>query len=171
MSVGDTKTWHFTASGLPNLADLDKAIALKLEYWKIVTGVDIPYCAGYNVKGDTIYIDKDVPEFWEWKGRRLEIWRGSLFQHESSEKVDMMFYADERYPGAHTMATYWENAYVAANGFDQDAYENEFWAPIIAKVAARKHYDRVPHDLDLTPYHEEGDGKLLKRCTFVDVSK
>lgn len=166
MSIGDS-SFHFSPSGLPDAKDFQLALELTLKQWKIVTGVTIAFCAGYNEAADTVYIDEAVPEFWEYNGRRLDIWRGSLFIHEHTEADILQKYGQSHYQWAHTVATYLENAYVQSKGIDVNAYENEFWAPIIKAVGARKSYPRTPRDLDLAPYIDSGDESLVKRMTFV----
>lgn len=169
MSIGDPHAFHFTPEGLPDAADLAKSVDLMLKDWRIVTGVDVPYCMGYSEDGTTIYVDRDVPEFYIEPGQQpLAVWRGSGFVHESFEKTILEKYGNEHYQGAHTFATYWENAYVRSRGLDPDKYE-AWWKPIIAKIGARKSYPRVPADLDLTPYHDSGDAKLIERMNFVEV--
>lgn len=173
MSIGDG-TFHFSASGFPDAKDLQEATRIRLAAWHIVTGVDIPYCAGYSQypRKRIVYIDKDVPQFWtDARGEKLDVWHGSLFWHESIECDMLNSYPDEHYAGAHTVATYVENMYVQALGFDPHAYENEFWAPLIKKIAARKRYERVPMDLDLRPYYQSDDEKLLSRMSFKPVEK
>ena len=167
MSKGDLHTFHFSPSGLPDLADLEKSRALMRADWKIVTDVDIPYCAGNDVDGTTVYIDKDVPEFAEIAGRRVNIW-DHVFDHEAQEKTILLRYGNEHYAGAHTMATYWEDACVRAEGLSPKAYE-QWWAPIIRKIGSRKVYERVPADLDLTPYEDSHDDLLIQRMRFVKV--
>jgi hypothetical protein len=166
MSVGD-RHFTFSPSGLPNAADLDRAIQIKLKQWTVVTGCQIPYAAGYSTDGTKIYVDELVPEFWEDNGRRIKIWHGSLFEHESSEKDELDKYGDEHYDGAHTFGTFREWTYVRANGGNVDRY-NAWWEPILKRCAARDRFV-VPADLDLTPYHDDEtavDRKLLSRMTF-----
>ena len=169
MSQGD-KTFHFSPSGLPDAADYQLAVDLWLKDWKIVTGVDIPYCCGYSVDGKTIYMDREVPEFADLNGRKLPIWRGGGFVHEATEKTMLLRYTNEHYQGAHTIATLAEHAYVQSKGARVDDYDG-WWAPIIAKIGKRKSYPNVPADLDLAPYEDSDDQKILARMTFADVGK
>src|SRR5574337_93178 len=116
MSIGDG-AFHFSASGFPDAKDLQEATRIRLAAWHIVTGVDVPYCAGYSQypRKRIVYIDKDVPQFWtDARGKKLDVWHGSLFWHESIECDLLNSYPDEHYAGAHTVATYVENMYVQA---------------------------------------------------------
>lgn len=169
MSVGHATGYVFTSTGVPNVADLDKAIAEQLKHWRIVTGVTLAYCAGYDVEGKTVFIDEMVPEFWESNGRKIPIWRGALFTHETTEKDYMLRYGEDQYDAAHSRATYLEEAYVRANGGNVAAYEEEFWAPIIEKCAKRKVFERVPKTLDLAPYHDSSEDDLIKKFRWVDL--
>ena len=116
MSIGDG-AFHFSASGFPDAKDLQEATRIRLAAWHIVTGVDVPYCAGYSQypRKRIVYIDKDVPQFWtDARGKQLDVWHGPLFWHESIECDLLNAYPDEHYAGAHTIATYVENMYVQA---------------------------------------------------------
>lgn len=168
MSVGDQR-WHLNADGLPSREDYIHAIDLMRAEWIIVTGVDIPYCAGYSENGATIYIDRDVPEWATIDGVRINIWQYPLFVHESEEKILLARYShDEKYMGCHTLATMAEHACVRVFGVDPAEYD-AWWASIIEKIGARKAYKRVPADLDLTPYYDENDQTTLDRMTFVKL--
>jgi hypothetical protein len=172
MSIGD-HGFHLSATGMPDAADWIRATDLRLKEWRIVTGVDVPYCAGYsqNVNRRIVYIDRDVPQFWtDRRGEKLDVWHGPLFWHESIECDLLNKYPDEHYQGAHTIATYVENTDVKLRGFDPQEYENEFWVPLIKKIGARKLYEHVPIDLDLRPYYDSGDQKLLQRMKFKRVA-
>ena len=168
MSKGDDQ-FHFSPSGLPDAKDLAISSQRMRDDWKLVTGVDIGYCAGYNTDGTVVYIDRDVPEFADIKGRKVNIWQ-AVMNHEMLEKTILLRYGNEHYAGAHTIATFWENTCVKTLGIDPNAYE-DWWKAIIAKVAARKSYPNTPNDLDLTPYEDEKDTKTLDRMTFVKVGK
>ena len=169
MSVGDT-SFHFSPSGLPDAADLEDATKLRLKEWKIVRGVTLPYCAGYSNKSRIMYVDEAVPETWtDTTGRVLKVVEGSLFWHESLEWDLMQGYPDEHYAGAHTCATYIENAYVMSKGINANEYEKNLWGPIIAACAKRASYPRVPRDLDLRPYLQSDDAKLIDKMVFVSV--
>lgn len=168
MSVGDTR-FSFSPSGRPNKDDLNESRKLMRADFKLVTGVDVPYCAGYNEAGDTIYIDKDVPETAVISGRTLSIWE-HVMDHEMIEKAMLEKFGNEKYQGAHTVAEFWEDLCVRSNGYDPNAYE-EWWNGIIATIAARPEYKRVPADLDLTPYRDEQDTKTLDKMTFFYTQK
>jgi hypothetical protein len=120
---------------------------------------------GYSEDGKTVYFDRALPRYANINGRTVDIWQ-HVADHEMLEKTILMRYGNEHYQGAHTIATYWENACVKAEGVDADAYEKWF-APVIESVGKRERYEEVPADLDLTPYYDSGDEKLIERMTFV----
>lgn len=168
MSVGDVK-FHLNADGLPDKAGYLAAIDLMRGEFEIVTGVDIPYCAGYSEDGKRIYIDRDVPQYAELSGRRIDVHAYPLFIHEANESIYLARYShDERYQGCHTLATMDEHACVRVFGVDPVEYD-AWWKPIIEKIGGRKAYKRVPADLDLSPYIDEDDEATLKRMTFVTI--
>lgn len=169
MSVGDD-SFHFDSEGLPNVADLDLATQLRLKEWKIVRGCTIPYCAGWDEEKRIIYVDEEVPDTWTDGGRVLKIVEGGLFWHESLESDTCRGYPDEHYQGGHTVATYFENAYYAAHGFDPDRVEKVFWEPLIKRIGSRKLYPRVPRTMSLLPYIDSKDQAMIARMRFVDVN-
>jgi hypothetical protein len=166
MSIGDL-SFHFSPSGLPDLKDLDDATTLRLGEWKIERGFTIPYCAGWDERERIVYVDQAVPETWEVQGRVLQIVEGALFWHESLESDICREYPPEHYAGGHTVATYFENAYVTAHGFDANRYENEFWAPLIKAIGSRKSYPRVPKGMSLLPYTDSKDQTTIAKMKFV----
>ena len=58
---------------------------------------DIPYLAGYSQDGKTIYIDRDMPESFEWNGKTVRTDK-FLIDHEHMEKsvIDALREAESR---------------------------------------------------------------------------
>lgn len=168
MSVGHTD-FHFSPSGLPDAKDLEEATRLRLAEWTILRGFTIPYCAGWDEKERIVYVDEEVPETWTDNSRVLKVIEGGLFWHESLESDICRGYPDEHYPGGHTVATYFENAYYRAMGFDANRVEDVFWAPLIKRIGSRKKYPRVPATMSLVPYIDSKDQATIDKMTFVQT--
>jgi hypothetical protein len=123
---------------------------------------DIPYIAGYSVDGHTVFIDRHLPLL---KTVRVEPF---LLTHEIVEKALL----DElrlHYLHAHQIAVRAERDAVKAAGVSWWAYqrfmkqhERQIEEEVIVKV---------PPTLDLTPYRDEKDFKLLERLVRKERSK
>jgi len=120
---------------------------------------DIPYLAGYSKNGRTIYIDRDMPKSFRFRGRRIKIDR-FLILHEVVEKT-LMDHLGLRYLHAHQIATRAEQAAVRASGISWHAYDR--FMRMCVKSIGDARVTKVPPDLDLKPYREEDDDKLLRR--------
>lgn len=113
---------------------------------------DIPYLAGYSVSGTVIFLDRNLP---------IEL--SHLFPfiiiHERTEKalIDGVL-AD--YQDAHAVATLVEHAFVRDAGIDPDDYES-ILKPYI-RSADHESVTNPPWNLDLTPYEDEHDKKVLR---------
>jgi hypothetical protein len=133
---------------------------------------DMPYGAGYSLTGNRIYIDRHVPLIWPMK-RRGD--RGiSISSHHSLKnssrrnlvtvKVHIVKYPERHeafesscirllsmpYEEAHHHAVRAEWSLVTTDGYDWDFYEKQ-WTPLIKADEVEK-IERVPPDLDLSPY-------------------
>lgn len=120
---------------------------------------DIPYLAGYSKNGRTIYIDRQMPKSFLFRGRRIKTDR-FLILHEAVEKT-LMDHLGLRYLHAHQIATRAEQAAVRAAGITWDAYDR-FMRTYVKRIGDER-VSKVPRDLDLKPYHDEHDDKLLRR--------
>jgi hypothetical protein len=119
---------------------------------------DIPYLAGYSRDGRTIYIDKDLPGSFSAGGTRVRVDR-FLILHEAVEKA-LLDTLGLHYQHAHQIALRAEQAAVRAAGVSWRQYDR-FMARYIKE--ADDVIDRLPPDLDIKPYRDEHDVKLLKR--------
>jgi hypothetical protein len=118
---------------------------------------DIPYLAGYSKNGQTIY--RNMPKVFTFRGRRIRIDR-FLILHEAVEKT-LMDHLGLRYLHAHQIATRAEQAAVRATGVPWHAYDR-FMRMHVKRIGDER-VSKVPRDLDLKPYQDERDDKLLRR--------
>ncbi len=113
----------------------------------IITDKDIPFAGGTSRSGDTIFIDRHIPQFVEVGGKSMDVHQ-ALAVHEETEKGLM----DKglSYPGAHEQATAAERAKVESMGFDWADYQKA-----MLKYAAYTEHEKdpsIPRDLNPEPY-------------------
>lgn len=120
---------------------------------------DIPYLAGYSRSGKIVYVDRHVPMQLLVAGRRLNI-LPFLIVHERTEKA-LMDFLDYDYPEAHQIATYAEHHELRKMSVTPSSYERAL-DPYITADRHEK-ITKVPIDLDLKPYRDSRDLKLLQR--------
>ena len=102
-----------------DLAHGVKNVKVDRRYW-------VPGGAGYNLAGDTVYIDSRIPEIWE--GHHTDKY---LLIHECGEKA-IMDKLGLDYGYAHNIILHAENAAVRADGIDPERYEKHIWSFIHA---------------------------------------
>lgn len=118
---------------------------------------DLPYLAGYSQDGETIYIDRHLPEEIRIGARAINVDRFiELHEHVEKALIDALAYI---YAAAHEIASRLEDRAVVAAGLDRHAYNNAL-NPYIKADEIEK-LQLVPADLDLTPYLD--DPALLRR--------
>jgi hypothetical protein len=137
---------------------LDLAVKSILSKVKLNRTHDIPYLAGYSRNGKTIYIDRHMPKSFLFKGRRIFTDR-YLILHETLEKT-LISQHNIHYQFAHQIALRAEEAAVRADKISWKAYDN-FMQKYIKSIGDEK-LKKVPRDLDVKPYRDENDSKLLK---------
>jgi hypothetical protein len=137
---------------------LDLAVKSILSRVKLNRTHDIPYLAGYSRNGKTIYIDRHMPKSFLFKGRRIFTDR-YLILHETLEKT-LISQHNIHYQFAHQIALRAEEAAVRADKISWKAYDN-FMQKYIKSIGDEK-LKKVPRDLDVKPYRDENDSKLLK---------
>jgi len=120
---------------------------------------DIPYLAGYSLDGKTIYIDRHMPQFFKFGGRKIDTDR-FLILHEEVEKT-LIDQLDLHYLHAHQIATRAEEAAVRAAGLKWRDYDR-FMQKYVKQIGDER-LTKVPKDLDLKPYRDEQDDDLLRR--------
>jgi hypothetical protein len=114
---------------------------------------DIPYLAGYSKDGRKVYFDRHFD--FKYNGRDISKY---IRLHEVVEKaiIDIFNY---KYQDAHKYATFFERRAVEDAGINWEDYCKRI-DPFI-KIVHREHLKKVPKDLDLTPYQDEHEKKLL----------
>ncbi|HMA05038.1 MAG TPA: hypothetical protein VKO45_03840 [Methanomicrobiales archaeon] len=119
---------------------------------------DIPYLAGYSRDGKRIYIDRHLPVSFQ-SGGKVILTDRFLILHEALEKavIDQLGLV---YQHAHQLALREEEAAVRAFGVSWSEY-SEFMDRYI-KEAADERLTRIPPDLDIKPYRDEHDLRLLR---------
>jgi hypothetical protein len=120
---------------------------------------DIPYLAGYSQDGNTIYIDRHMPQMLRYQRRQIDTDR-FLILHEEVEKT-LIDQLGLHYLHAHQIATRAEQAAVRASGVrwrDYDRFMQKY-----VKHIGDERLRKVPRDLDLKPYRDEHDADLLRR--------
>jgi len=120
---------------------------------------DIPYLAGYSLDGKTIYIDRHMPQAFQFRGRTVETDR-FLILHEEVEKT-LIDQLGLHYLHAHQIATRAEEAAVRASGIKWRDYDRFMQKHV--KTIGDERLSKVPRDLDLKPYRDEHDDDLLRR--------
>lgn len=122
---------------------------------------DIPYLAGYNEKGDVFYVDRHIPEKWQYKDKTFNI-HDFLLRHESVEKAAEMKFGF-KYVSSHHVALKAEREMVEEAGIPWKKYQD--YCEKYIKVAELEKIEKPPKDLDLLPYktfHDGKDKELLK---------
>jgi hypothetical protein len=120
---------------------------------------DIPYLAGYSEDGKTIYIDRHMPRFFHFRGRKIDTDR-FLILHEEVEKT-LIDQLGLHYLHAHQIATRAEQAAVRAAGITWRDYDR-FMQKYVKRIGDER-LTKVPDDLDTKPYRDEHDDDLLRR--------
>ncbi len=133
------------------------AIAAILKRVRVDRHWDIPYLAGYSRAGRTIFIDRNLPKTFAYRGRRVKI-DPFLVLHEAVE-IAMLAMLDIRYDHAHQIALLVERSAVQEAGVEWAPY-HEFMLKHIRRMAGKR-LTRVPRNLNLSPYLDEEDLSLL----------
>lgn len=162
--------WHIN-DGI--LHDAVKAIHKSV---KVNTTHDVPYVAGYDKTKHIVYIDNKQPLEAKLNGKMVDIEK-YLVLHEVIEKA-LINYSNLKYQHAHQIALRMEKEAVENDGLNWEEYNNFFEKWI--KTIGEEKIKNPPENLDLTPYKDEHDEKLLKnlkeahicaRCTDMKLLK
>lgn len=139
---------------------LDEASAAVMKAVRVDKTHDVPYVGSCNRKGDTIFIDYELPTHLEYKGRRYDVDR-YIVMHEV---VEMLFehHLAFSYRDAHQIAMRMERALVESDGLSWAVY-SRFCSQWAARIGARKDYPNPPRDIDLQPERDEADRTTVKR--------
>ena len=139
------------------LLDVVKAIRRRVRV--VNRNYDIPYIAGYSTDGHTVFIDRHLPRTFRWLMKTVRV-EPFLLTHEIVEKALL----DElrlHYLHAHQIAARAERDAVKAAGVSWWAYQS--FMKRHEKPIQEEKLLRVPRSLDLTPYRDEKDFRLLRR--------
>jgi hypothetical protein len=131
-----------------------KARMAQINSIPIIRKFDVPYVAGYSEDARRIYFDRHFNT--KWKGVDITKF---IRIHEWSEKAFLDLFSFD-YMQAHKFALHLERMAVKAAGLDWDAYQDHI-EPYIKKIG-HEQVNVVPPDLDLEPYADEHDMKLLR---------
>jgi len=126
----------------------------KIPSTPIIKRFDVPYICGYSKDARKVYFDKHLNL--RWKGVDLSPF---LRIHELVEKAILDIFKF-KYQQAHHFASYFERNAVEAAGLKWDDYQR-YLRPYIKNIR-KEHLTIVPPDLDLEPYADEKDKKLLR---------
>lgn len=129
-----------------------------LKRFKEVTinrGYRIPYIAGSSLNHKTVYIDSKLP----LKLPDGEDYLPFLLIHEIVEKYLIDVYG-KKYEPAHLVASAMEKRAALKSGIDWKVYTDFFnkWAKRDEQLGS----EDLPPDLDLTPYYDDHDEKVIK---------
>jgi hypothetical protein len=125
------------------------------EPYKVDRAHDVPYVAGYSKDhARTIYIDRHYKKM--MGGVDTEPY---VFVHEKVEKslIDVF---GLHYQEAHKIAEHFERMIVEKDGLDWSRYEKFVMDQY--KHIYKENLEKLPKHLDLTPYKDEKEFKVLK---------
>ena len=148
---------HSWSDKVSNAVVHDLVAALIRRPAKVSRAFDVPYIAGYSSDGRTVYIDRHMPPSFRFRGKNVRTDR-FLIVHEVVEKA-LLDGLELHYLHAHQVALRVEQAAVRALGIGWQDY-NAF-TEANEKTIVRELLQRVPPDLDLTPYSDEEEIDLL----------
>jgi hypothetical protein len=138
---------------------IDAVRAIRRRVKVINRNYDIPYIAGYSVDGHTVFIDRHLPRSFRWLLKTVRV-EPFLLTHEIVEKALL----DElrlHYLHAHQIAVRAERDAVKAAGVSWWVYQR--FMKQHERQIEEETIVKVPATLDLTPYRDEKDFKLLER--------
>lgn len=125
---------------------------------KVVSDYDVPYLAGYNKSGDVIYVDRRVPKTIVVSGKAVDPLRYLLVHELTEQHLEDMLGLD--YLTAHHIATAAERAAVEADKLNWTHYSDVISALV---KTTENTFSFLPPDLDLEPYVQTADPKMLSR--------
>ena len=126
---------------------------------KVDTRYHIPWMAGYNVDGDILYIDSRIPRVLRARDGQVIRLHEFLQLHELVE-AQLEHHLGYTYQKAHRIATNAEREAVEQAGIDWGEYSN-----LLKPYAelCRTTFTQVPRELDLQPYRDSGETKLIAK--------
>jgi hypothetical protein len=145
---------------------LDRALDAILRRIHLDRAHDIPYLAGYSKDGKIIYIDRHLPRFFTFKGRKIAVDR-YLVLHEAVEKT-LLDELGLHYQHAHQIATRAEEAAIRADNIGWREYDR-FMQRFVKSIGDER-LTKVPANLDQKPYRDEHDHDLLVRMRTAEIT-
>lgn len=137
---------------------LDQAIRALINQVRVDRDHDVPYLAGSSKDGRTVYIDRHLPRTVRVGRRRVPV-DPFIVVHEVVEKL-LFDRFHLTYPHAHQFALRLEQAAVRGAGASWHDY-NQLMQRYI-KRAHDERLERLPRDLEIKPYTDEGEVDLLR---------
>lgn len=123
--------------------------------YKINHSSDVPYVAGYSIDGRTVFVDR---HFKKMMGK-IDV-EPYIFVHEKCEKALIDVFG-LKYQEAHSIATHLERMTIERDGIAWDKYEKFVMKQY--KHIGHEKIQKIPHNLDLTPYKDERDIHVLRQ--------
>jgi hypothetical protein len=153
---------------VPNSRVLDEAAAAILKSIRVDRTHDVPYVGSCSRRGDTIYIDYELPAHLMYNGKRYDVDRYVVMH----EVVEMLFEHSLQfsYRDAHQIATQAERALVQSDGLSWAVY-SRFCSLWCKKIGGRRSYPNPPADIDLQPERDTQDQTTLKRMNLPKIAK
>lgn len=151
---------HHTSDGDWGISskELDEAMSCIDDARPVDRSWDIPYVAGYDIDESVIYIDRNMPQTWVYKKRKINTDR-YLQLHEAVEAALMNTFK-VKYQFGHQLALRCERAAVEADNISWDIYD-AYMQEWIAKLGHERPMS-CPEDLDLRAYIAEHDDTVIK---------
>jgi hypothetical protein len=121
---------------------------------------DIPMLGGCATDAQTVYLDRHLPKLWR-SGPHLARVQPFVMLHECVEFALMGTFGLE-YKEAHTIARAAEQVAIASAGLSWKQYER--FTKAHQKEVEDERMEKVPADLDLEPYEQEGNAQHLRKA-------
>lgn len=131
--------------------------------YKVVRSYDIPYVAGYSKDAKTVFIDRHFKKMMD----DIDV-EPYVFVHEKTEKALIDVFGIH-YQDAHKIATQIEKMTVEKDGINWKKYEKFVMDQY--KHIYHEQLNKIPKELDLTPYQDEKEFKILKAMHAQGSSK
>jgi hypothetical protein len=138
---------------------LDEAVRAVIGQTRVDRAHDVPYLAGSSRDGRTVYIDRHLPKTLLHRGRRVAV-DPFIVIHEVVEKL-LFDRFRLIYPHAHQFALRLEQVAVRNAGIPWHDYNALMQRNV--KRAHDERLEKLPRDLEIKPYRDEGEVELLHR--------
>jgi hypothetical protein len=122
--------------------------------YRVVKTFDVPYVGGYSRDGSTVYFDRHA-NFKMPNGKDIQKF---IEMHEKVEKALIDGFG-LKYQEAHLIATAVEHDAVVQAGINWEKYSR--FIDRYIKLEGHEKLTSVPKDLDLKPYKDERDNRLV----------